>query len=263
MRYHSALWMQRLVHPLFSFGMPLAWVVLVYMLWLYMTVHSAPNVKVYMRIYNFIQIVLCLYMFYGLLPCIGFPNIFGINSAFDERGEWFVFVHFLSKFLDWFDTLWIVLKRNREQLSFLHVFHHASIPMVWGYLLHCDVGSGTCRYGACVNSLTHVVMYAHYLWTSFGMKNPFKKYVFWLQMLQFYSCLAHAFLVWFLERTEIREYAWIQVGYQVTMVYLFTQMLHWVPSCIPKPVNLASANASGYQKSSNGHPPSTKGSKES
>ena len=38
-------------------------------------------------------------MVYGLMPCISFPNIFGINSEFDAQGEWFVFVHYLSKFL--------------------------------------------------------------------------------------------------------------------------------------------------------------------
>ena len=33
---------------------------------------------------------------------------------------------------------------------------------------------GTARYGALINSVTHVLMYSHYLWTSFGRKNPFK-----------------------------------------------------------------------------------------
>merc|ERR1719421_747115 len=71
--------------------------------------------------------------------------------------------------MDWFDTLWITLKKNRKQMSFLHVYHHATISMVWGYLLWAGVGSGTVRYGAWINSLTHVIMYSHYLWTSFGI----------------------------------------------------------------------------------------------
>ena len=76
-----------------------------------------------MRAYNVVQIVVCSYMTWGLLPVVGFPNVFGIDSDFTARGEWFVLVHYLSKFLDWFDTFFIVAKGNaRKQLSFLHVY---------------------------------------------------------------------------------------------------------------------------------------------
>jgi fatty acid desaturase (delta-4 desaturase) len=172
-------------------------------------------------------------MVWGLFPCLGFPNLFGVNTKFDKRGEWFVFVHYLSKYLDWFDTLWIVLNKKRSQLSFLHIYHHGTIVSVWGMLLLSGVGSGATRYGAWINSLTHVIMYSHYLWTSFGLKNPFKRLITLWQIGQFYSCLAHAFVVMFFDTTAVQQYAWIQVLYQVTMVYLFTSMLSWVPPCVP------------------------------
>ena len=39
-------------------------------------------------------------------------------------------VHFLSKF-DWFDTIWMVLKKKSfQQMSFLHLYHHATIGVV-------------------------------------------------------------------------------------------------------------------------------------
>ena len=45
-------------------------------------------------------------------------------------------VHYLSKFLDWFDTFFIIAKGNaKKQLSFLHVYHHSSIGLMWGILL--------------------------------------------------------------------------------------------------------------------------------
>merc|ERR1719261_570485 len=100
-------------------------------------------------------------------------------------------------------------------------------------LLHSGVGVGTTRYGAWVNSLTHVIMYTHYLWTSLGLKNPFKRYITMWQITQFYSCLVHAFAVLFLETTTVHGYAWIQVVYQLTMVYLFSYQLSWVPPCVP------------------------------
>jgi len=225
--------MNSLVSPVVYLGLPVVWLVAVYLLIQAMMVKQLVNVKFAMRIYNVTQIVVCGYMVWGLFPCLGLPNFCGINSEFDARGEWFVFVHYLSKYLDWFDTLWIILNKKRSQLSFLHIYHHATIGMVWGLLLDGNVGSGTVRYGAWINSLTHVIMYSHYLWTSFGLKNPFKKYITMWQISQFYSCLVHAFLVLFLETTTVHRFAWLQVIYQSTMVYLFSFKLSYVPSFVP------------------------------
>lgn len=32
-------------------------------------------------------------------------------------------------------------------------------------------------FGALINSVIHCMMYSHYLWTSFGFNNPFKKMI--------------------------------------------------------------------------------------
>lgn len=233
LRFHDQAWMNFAVQPAIVFGLPLLWAYGVYALASYMTTRAAFDVKRYVQVYNVIQIVLCSYMVYGLTACIGLPNFFGINTPYDQQGEWFVFVHYLSKFLDWFDTLWILLKKNRKQLSFLHVYHHATISMVWGHLLCTGVGNGTIRYGAWANSLTHVLMYSHYLYTSFGFQNPLKRCITTWQIGQFYSCLLHAFVVRALEETEAWQWAWLQICYQISMVYLFTKRLHWVPTCTP------------------------------
>ena len=106
------------------------------------------------------------------------------------------------KVTDWFDTQWILRKKNKAQLSFPHAYHHATIGMIWGHLLRHSVGCSTIRYGVWANSLTHVFMYSHYLWKSFGLKNPFKRYVTLWEICQLWSCLAHAVLVCALETTR-------------------------------------------------------------
>jgi hypothetical protein len=237
MRFHEEGWMHALTNPLIVYALPIFWVFAVYGFASHMTTRRAFQVKRAMQVYNIVQIVVCIYMVWGLSACIQFPNVFGINTAYSKDGEWFVFVHFLSKFLDWFDTLWIMMKKNRAQLSFLHVYHHATIGMVWGYLLRSGVGSGTAMYGAWANSLTHVIMYSHYLWTSFGYKNPFKKYITMWQIGQFYSCFTHAWVVRFLENTETWKVAWLQVVYQSSMIYLFSFKMSYVPSCVPNMSN--------------------------
>jgi fatty acid desaturase len=233
MLFLQEVWMNCLVSPVVFLGVPTAWVFAMFALVQSMVNRKAVNVKAFMKVYNIAQIAVCSYMVMGLSACLGIPNIFGINTEFDEQGEWFVFVHYLSKFLDWFDTLFIILGKKRSQLSFLHVYHHATIVSVWGLLLYSNVGSGAVRYGAWVNSLTHVIMYSHFLWTSFGLKNPLKRFITMWQVTQFWSCILHAVLVLCLENSRVHDFAPLQVGYQMTMVYLFTQMLSWVPPCIP------------------------------
>jgi hypothetical protein len=83
-------------------------------------------------------------------------------------------IHYLSKYLDFGDTLFMTLKQNNHQLTFLHLFHHTSILIVWGYLLQVGHANGTAYFGAAINSFVHTVMYSHYLWTSMGWVNPFK-----------------------------------------------------------------------------------------
>lgn len=72
------------------------------------------------------------------------PNLFGVNAKYTARVEYFVYIHYLSKFLDFLDTAFIILRgKDRQQLSFLHVYHHASIGMIWGTLLFIGHGNGT------------------------------------------------------------------------------------------------------------------------
>ena len=67
------------------------------------------------------------------------------------------------------DTLWMVLKKKSSvQMSFLHLYHHATIGVVWGLLLSLGHGNGTAQYGAFINSVTHVIMYSHYFITGLG-----------------------------------------------------------------------------------------------
>jgi len=90
-------------------------------------------------------------------------------------------------------------------------------------------------------------MYTHFLWTSFGLKNPFKNLVTTWQIAQFYSCFLHALCVLFffphLETIFPAKYGWLQFCYHLTMIYLFTFKLHWVPKVLKDPA-LEKAKAS-------------------
>jgi len=232
-------WMQQLVTPAVAVGLPLIYVVAVMLGSRVQANHGVshkPFLKKYVQpIYNVVQIIVCAWMVWGLWPEDPINNPFSLNSLPSKNVEYFVFIHYLTKYLDWCDTTFMILGKNFRQVSFLQVFHHATIGMVWGLVLDSGWGSGTVAWGAFINSVTHVFLYSHYFVTSLGFKNPFKKGLFAFQQLQFLSCIVHAVLVFGgsklgTESVYPRHLSWLQVLYHPVMLFLFGTQLYWVPS---------------------------------
>jgi hypothetical protein len=202
----------------------------------YMKGRLPYSLKYSMLLYNNAQIILNIYMIYGLLPVISYPNIYGINIAYTPQLRYFVYIHYLSKYFDYFDTLFIILRgKERLQLSFLHVYHHSTIGIIWGLLLHYGHGNGTASFGCFINSIIHLFMYSHYLCTSFGYNNPFKKYITRAQLFQFVICFIHSLVVIGIEDIVPKKYAIIEMLYQTSMIILFSKFYY--KSYTPKILN--------------------------
>jgi elongation of very long chain fatty acids protein 4 len=196
-------------------------------------IFSIKNLKSYIKLYNLIQIGVCSYIVYGFYEFFDMHNIYGIGLKYYNNIEYFIFIHYLSKYLDWFDTLWMVLNNKSEkQITFLHIYHHSTVNLIWGYLLYTGNGNGTIYFGAMINSFIHVLMYTHYLVTSFGLKNPSKKLMTTLQLFQFLLCFLHSVEVLFYYKESANypvNLAWLQFFYQISMLYLFKFKLNWQP----------------------------------
>lgn len=185
---------------------------------------KAYDLKFAMQTYNILQVILNLYMIQGLykLPWMSkTPNLFAINTFYSKDIQYYVLVHYLSKYLDFFDTYFMILRKKNNQLSFLHVYHHATIGLIWGGLLHVGHGNGTAAFGCLINSVIHTIMYSHYWYTALGYNNPFKKLITQAQMLQFFLCIVHSVSVLIWEYVYPREIAWIQFIYHIQMIVLF------------------------------------------
>jgi GNS1/SUR4 family len=81
------------------------------------------------RAYNAFQIGANAYMVWGLSANFSLGNPFGFNLPPNEVTKHFLTLHYWSKFLDWIDTVLIVVRKKDSQLSFLHVFHHVSYAL--------------------------------------------------------------------------------------------------------------------------------------
>jgi hypothetical protein len=95
---------------------------------------AIPGLYPFKFLYNIAQVMLCSYMCieatvrayeggYTLLP--GNP----FNQT-DPNVGFILYVFYLSKILDFMDTVFIILEKRWKQLSFLHVYHHTSIFLV-------------------------------------------------------------------------------------------------------------------------------------
>jgi len=172
-------------------------------------------------VYNIFQILLNTYIFNGLINIVSSSNIFALNIPYNNTIKYYVYLHYLSKYLDYFDTIFIILRKKNNQLSFLHIYHHSTIGVIWGVLLYIGHGNGTVAFGALINSFIHIIMYSHYLYTSFGYINPLKKYITQAQLLQFIICMIHSFVVMLYENYVPRYLATTQTLYHISMLYLF------------------------------------------
>lgn len=203
-------------------GGHIAYLAVVFLLKKFMEGRPAYSLKTPMMIYNVVQVIVSLCMSIHLAPFLGF-NIFNLNGSFNSTIEYWIFIHYITKFVDMFDTYFMVLRKKDEQLSFLHVYHHLTIGFIWGLLLHHGIANGTAFFGAWINSSVHALMYFHYLYTSLGYTNPLKKYLTQVQMIQFALCILHAVLAVIFDRQIPTPWAVLQLCYHMTLLYLFLQ----------------------------------------
>ncbi|KAK9820370.1 hypothetical protein WJX72_009566 [[Myrmecia] bisecta] len=97
-----------------------------------------------------------------------------------------LWIHYLSKAYEFGDTLIMILKKNKRQVSFLHVYHHATtfFPVWWAVVKY---GPGGEAWFCCaLNSLIHVGMYGYYFAAGLGLRvGGVKQLITQSQMIQF------------------------------------------------------------------------------
>lgn len=189
---------------------------------------SIPGLYGFKFIYNMVQVMLCSYMAieagiqayksnYTLLPCQPF------NHTNPPIG-FILYVFYLSKILDFMDTVFIIAEKKWAQLSFLHVYHHFSIFLF--YWLNLNVGYDADVYLTIVlNGLIHTIMYAYYF-VSLHVKGIWwKRMLTQSQMIQFVCMNVQAA---YLINTECKSFPQnIVKAYMYYIVTLLALFMHF------------------------------------
>lgn len=198
------------------------------------------NCKPLGMLHNLLLYFLSLYMCVGLLVSARAAGYtLWNNAAGSSKQEWrvakFIWVFYISKVPEWFDTILMVLKHNYRQVSYLHVYHHVTIFVIW-WIACITAPGGEAYYSAMVNSGVHVIMYGYYFLTMLFPSGPvrqvlnrFKFVVTKGQMMQFaINCLQSIYDLVIVPRDELKyspRLLQLLFWYMSTLLVLFANFL--------------------------------------
>ena len=121
---------------------------------------------------------------YSIVPC----------NPFDTKNPpigQVLYIFYLSKILDFLDTVFIILGKKWQQLSFLHVYHHTSIFLFYWLNLHVGF-DGDIYLTILLNGFIHTVMYTYYFVSMHTQNVWWKEFLTLSQMVQFVAMNAQA-----------------------------------------------------------------------
>lgn len=202
------------------------------------------NIDKILILYNALQVLICLYLFIVSIvagwgwkfkwicePVDFSPTTEAINIAK------IVYLYYIVKIIDLLDTVFFVLRRKLNQISFLHIYHHTGmVLLIWACITYLPGGHGTLI--GVINSCVHVVMYSYYLMSvAFpSVKNTMwiKKLVTQLQIIQFFLCAVHMLNIVF--RSDCEYPRWVAAVFLPQNIFMFILFIDfYIKAYIKKP----------------------------
>lgn len=172
-------------------------------------------------VYNIYNVLISVWFFFESIYCLDYGRKL-FDFAFPPTDDvspklvhtcTMLYIYMISKFVDMADTVFFILRKKYQQASFLHVYHHAIVPLLIWMAVKLMPCAGPGGLFPLLNSLIHAVMYSYYTLSALGPQYQkllfWKKYITVVQLAQFVFYIIHATLFLFL-----------QTGYPKFIVYL-------------------------------------------
>ncbi|CAB4398927.1 unnamed protein product [Rhizophagus irregularis] len=186
-----------LMNPFHVLLITIAYLLTIYFGKIFMSRREKLNVRILSIFHNLFLVSLSSYMFLSI-TFEAWKNGYSLFANPEVRSEEgfqmakYVWLFYVSKISEFMDTFIMVLKKNNHQISFLHVYHHFSIFMIWWFVTFV-APNGESYFSAALNSLVHVIMYGYYLSTTLSFPIRFlKRYITQFQMTQFIMMMVQA-----------------------------------------------------------------------
>uniref|UniRef100_A0A669DP75 Elongation of very long chain fatty acids protein n=2 Tax=Oreochromis TaxID=8139 RepID=A0A669DP75_ORENI len=195
-----------------TFALTVMYLLIVWMGPKYMKHRQPYSCRAVMVFYNLGLTLLSFYMFYEV-------NELKHSRVVINVLWWYYF----SKLIEFMDTFFFILRKNNHQITFLHLYHHASMLNIWWFVMNW-IPCGHSYFGASLNSFIHVVMYSYYGLSAIPAIRPYlwwKKYITQLQLIQFFLTVTQTTLAVIWPCGFPIGWLYFQISYMFTLIILF------------------------------------------
>lgn len=170
------------------------------------------NLRGAMIVYNFLMVILSsfIFLYAGVVGWFGKYNWKCQPVDYSDAGmaaAYGAYIYYLSKFVEFSDTIFFVLRKKFDHISRLHVIHHGIMPMRYGLILHQFpstfnflpysvwwgmkfVPGGHATFFGFLNSFVHIPMYLYYFLAAFGPH--MNKYLFWKKYMTAFQMVSRS-----------------------------------------------------------------------
>jgi hypothetical protein len=173
------------------------------------------ELKNLIRLYNLVMVILAAVLLTKVYESFGsLGTLLDCRKTFNMTDQSGTKMYQIADFIlmvrigEYFDTIFFTLRKKQNQVTFLHVFHHAFVP-IYAYWILRTAPLRFNTYIIMINSFVHVLMYSYYFLATFqqprdSKEKPnfimfminkllmFKRYMTQLQILQFISLAAYS-----------------------------------------------------------------------
>ncbi|KAJ8713031.1 hypothetical protein PYW08_008335 [Mythimna loreyi] len=199
----------------------------------FMAKREPYNLKTVIIIYNIVQIGLSAYLTAQCLTRLYLSGYYSLwcqkiiyeDTPLERVVVSRVWLYYMIKVIDLLDTVFFVLRKKFNQVSFLHVYHHLGMCLL-GFIGTKYVPGGHGIMLGFVNSMVHAVMYSYYLISIVRpqwVRQWWKKYITQLQILQFVILILHFGHVLFEPSCEYPKWvSFLFLPHNIFILFLFS-----------------------------------------
>ncbi|KAA0714245.1 Elongation of very long chain fatty acids protein 7 [Triplophysa tibetana] len=195
------------------------------------------ELKQVLIVYNFSVVAFSLYMCYEFVMS-GWGTGYSFHcdlvdysqSPQATRMAWTCWLYYFSKFIELLDTVFFVLRKKHNQVTFLHVYHHSIMPFTWWFGVRFAPG-GIGTFHALLNCIVHVIMYTYYGLSALGP--AYQKYLWWkkhltsVQLIQFVIITTHICQYFFMKDCPYQYPIFIYIIALYGIVFLLLFLNFW------------------------------------
>ncbi|GAV61128.1 ELO domain-containing protein [Cephalotus follicularis] len=127
----------------------------------------------------------CTLSIFSHLPNVNYIICFPKHTKPTGPLFFWTYIFYLSKILEFLDTLLIIFSNSINRLTFLHVYHHATVLVMCYLSLYTSESMFSLV--LVTNSSVHMLMYTYYLSCALGVRPKWKRLVTDCQIVQFWS----------------------------------------------------------------------------